>query len=180
MKHDRPRPSSVGGGSRKHAGPRQAGLFAIALFKLLKGALLLVLAIGALGLVHHDVQEVVEGWINSLRLDPGNIYIARILGKLGLVDDRKLQQLSGLTTIYAGLFLTEGVGLLYRKRWAEFLTVIATASFIPVEIYEVIKHLTPTRIAFLAGNIFIVYYLIVLLRRERTAGRTTGTHRKGQ
>jgi uncharacterized membrane protein (DUF2068 family) len=161
----------------KHAKPRQAGVFAIALFKLLKGALLLTLAIGALRLLHHDVQEVVESWINSLRLDPGNAYIARALGKLGWIDDRKLKQLSGLTAIYAGLFLTEGVGLLYRKRWAEFLTVIATASFIPVEIYEIIKHLTPTRIALLAGNIFIVCYLIVILRRERAAGHTKGAPR---
>lgn len=175
MKHNRPRSNPVGEGSRKHAERRQAGLFAIALFKVLKGALLLILAIGALGLVHHDVQEVVERWITSLRLDPGNIYIARMLGKLGLIDDRKLEQLSGLTTIYAGLFLTEGVGLLYRKRWAEFLTVIATASFIPVEIYEIIKHLTPTRIALLAGNMFIVCYLIVILRRERAAGRAKNT-----
>lgn len=154
--------------------PRHAGVFVIALFKLLKGALLLALAIGALRLLHHDVQEVAESWINTLRIDPGNVYVAKMLGKLGLIDDHKLAQLSGLTAIYGALFLTEGVGLLCQKRWAEFLTVIATASFIPMEIYEIIKHLTPVRIALLAGNLIIVWYLIVVLRRERAPRRGPG------
>jgi uncharacterized membrane protein (DUF2068 family) len=148
--------------------PRRAGIFVIAWFKLFKGALLLALAIGALGLLHHDVQEVVESWINTIRIDPGNAYVAKMLGKLGLIDDHKLAQLSGLTAIYAALFLTEGVGLLCQKRWAEFLTVIATASFIPMEIYEIAKHLTPVRIALLIGNMIIVWYLILVLRRERS------------
>ena len=46
---------------------------------------------------------------------------------------------SGLTFAYSALFLVEGTGLFFEKRWAEYLTIVATVSFIPVEIYELLK-----------------------------------------
>ena len=86
--------------------------------------------------------------------------------KLGLVDDRHLKELGGLAAIYGALFLTEGVGLLFRKRWAEYLTVIATSSLIPLKIYEIARHCTSSRIILLIGNLAIVIYLIVEIRRK--------------
>jgi uncharacterized membrane protein (DUF2068 family) len=101
-----------------------------------------------------------------MRVDPDNKYVAALLAKLGLVDDRHLKELSGLAAIYAGLFLTEGTGLLLRKRWAEYLTVIATASFIPLAIYEIHRHCSLTRVSFFLGNIAILIYLIFILRKK--------------
>jgi len=70
--------------------------------------------------------------------------------------------------LYATLFLVEGIGLWLQRRWAEYLTVVATASFIPFEIYEVVRRVTATRIVALVVNIAILVYLIVRLRRRRT------------
>jgi len=42
--------------------------------------------------------------------------------------------------------LTEGVGLALRKRWAEYLTIIATSSLIPLEVYELIQHFSVMKI----------------------------------
>jgi uncharacterized membrane protein (DUF2068 family) len=75
--------------------------------------------------------------------------------------------LSGLTFFYASLFLTEGIGLLRQKRWAEYLTVVATASLIPLEIFEVFKHVTWIRVLLFAGNLAILAYLLVLIRKEK-------------
>lgn len=154
------------------APPKQKAsvLFIIAAFKLLKGILLLGAAAGLFGLLHHDVQQVAENWVNHLRVDPHNKYVAHFLAKLGVLDDRDLESLGGLTVIYALVFITEGVGLFLRKRWAEYLTAIVTASFIPLEIYEIIKESNTPKTVLVTGNVLIVVYLVIRLRRERDSG----------
>jgi len=146
------------------------GLWLIALFKLVKAALLLVVAIGALKLIHDDVAQTVAGWVASIRIDPENRFIHRLFVKLAQIDDRKLEAISAGSFFYATLLAVEGVGLWMEKRWAEYLTVIATASFIPLEIYEIIERLTVTRVLLLAFNIGVVIYLIKKLR-ERNGER---------
>jgi len=145
------------------------GIFLIATGKAFNGMLLLAGAFGALGLLHHDVQQQAEQWINYLRVDPDNKYVAALLGKLGLVNDGDLKTLGGLAAIYAVLFLVEGVGLFLRKRWAEYLTVIATASLIPLEVYEIIRKCNLPKVALLVINIVIFVYLVIRLKTERAA-----------
>ncbi len=81
---------------------------------------------------------------------------------------RALAVISGLshTTLlaiaafaYAALEGTEGVGLALRRRWAEYLTVLATAALIPFEAYEVIHKVTLFRVAALLLNLAVVGYL---------------------
>ncbi|HWZ56574.1 MAG TPA: DUF2127 domain-containing protein [Verrucomicrobiae bacterium] len=143
------------------------GLWLIAAFKLVKGLGLLILAIGALKLLHKDVAAEVERWINFLRFDPHNHYIEKLLAKLGRIDERKLEELSVGTFFYAGLFLAEGIGLALRKRWAEYLTIVSTASLLPLEIYEITKLVTTVRIVLLLINIAVVAYLVIEVRRPR-------------
>jgi uncharacterized membrane protein (DUF2068 family) len=99
-----------------------------------------------------------------LRVDPDNHFIHMLLRKLWSVNDRKLIELSAGTFFYAGLMLTEGIGLALHKRWAEYLTVFATASLIPLEIYELVKHFSLTKIGLILINVAIVLYLIRALR----------------
>jgi uncharacterized membrane protein (DUF2068 family) len=63
------------------------------------------------------------------------------------------------------LLLTEGTGLLLRQRWAEYFTVVVTGSFIPLELYELARHVTVPRLIVTGINVAIVWYLIVTLRR---------------
>src|SRR6267378_2169389 len=60
---------------------------------------------------------------------------------------------------YALLEGTEGVGLAMRRRWAEYLTVIATGLLIPYELYEVIRHVTLFKVGALLLNLAVVGYL---------------------
>ena len=118
--------------------PPAAGLLLIGLFKLLKGLLLVAVGVGALKLLHKDVAAVVDHWVELLRVDPDNRFIHRLLLKVVHVSPRQLKELSVGTFFYASLLLTEGVGLLMRRRWAEYFTVITTAVFIPLEVYELV------------------------------------------
>lgn len=143
------------------------GLWLIAAFKLVKGLGLLILGIGALKLLHKDVAAEMERWINLLRFDPQSHLIRKLLEKIGMVDDRKLEELSIGTFFYSGLLLTEGVGLALRRRWAEYMTIVTTASLLPLEIYEIVKRVSTGRIVLLLINIAVVVYLVIEVRRTR-------------
>ena len=77
----------------------------------------------------------------------------------------KMELASAGAFAYAALFTVEGIGLLMRKRWAEWLTIVATASLIPFEIYEIVKEATALRIATLVVNILVVAYLAWRVKR---------------
>ena len=142
-------------------------LLLIALFKLFKGLLLLAVGIGAIKLLHRDVAETVGHWVNLLRVDPDNRLVHAFLARVLRVSPNQLKALSAGTFVYASLLLTEGTGLLLRKRWAEYFTIITTAGLIPLEVYEIAKHLSPVKIGVLIVNIAIVVYLVLRVRRVR-------------
>jgi uncharacterized membrane protein (DUF2068 family) len=141
------------------------GLLLIAIFKIFKGLALVAVGIGALRLLHKDVAAETERWIELLRVDPHNHYIHRVLEKLSILDARKLKELSVGTFFYSALYLTEGIGLALRKRWAEYFTIVSTSLFIPLEIYELVKHVSLAKGILLLANAGIVAYLVVELRR---------------
>ncbi len=141
-------------------------LLLIALFKLFKGTLLVIVGAGAIDLLHHDVAETIAHWVDVLRVDPDNRHVHALISHLVAVTPAQLRAASAGTFIYAALLLTEGTGLLLRKRWAEYFTVITTAGLIPLEIYEIAKHVTIAKIIVLIINVAIVVYLVLRLKRE--------------
>jgi uncharacterized membrane protein (DUF2068 family) len=54
------------------------------------------------------------------------------------------------------------------KRWAEYLTVIATTLFVPVEIVQLVRLVTATRLAALLINLAVVAFLVYRLRRSES------------
>ena len=143
------------------------GLRLIAAFKLLKGLALLALGIGALKLLHKDVEAIVVHWINVFQVDPHSHYLQLLLEKLSILDDRRLKELSAGTFIYSAIFLTEGAGLAFRKSWAEYLTIITTASLLPLEVYELAKHASIGKVLALVINLAVVIYLVLEICRSR-------------
>jgi uncharacterized membrane protein (DUF2068 family) len=158
---------------RSTAPKRSAALVLIGLFRLLKGLVLVAAGVGALKLLHKDVAEVVTRWVDVLRIDPEGRFIHAILAKLFSTTSKQLKEFSAGFFIYAGLFLTEGVGLLLQKHWAEYLTVITTSALIPLEVYELAKRFSTGKLAILAVNVAIVWYLIARIRTRRGERRKT-------
>ena len=143
------------------------GLRLIAAFKLLKCLALLALGIGALKLLHKDVEAIIVHWINVFQVDPHSHYLQLLLEKLSILDDRRLKELSAGTFIYSAIFLTEGAGLAFRKSWAEYLTIVTTASLLPLEIYELAKHASIGKVLALVINLAVVIYLVLEICRSR-------------
>lgn len=149
-------------GHKKHR-----GLMAIAALKFVNGFGLLVIGLGALHYLHGDIEKDFAHWMELLRADPHNKYLLWLLEKLSNVDDRRLRQLSVGTFFYSALFLLEGTGLALAKRWAEYLTIVTTASLMPLELYEIYVRTTVPRVVVLLVNIVVVAYLVVELKRTK-------------
>ena len=139
-------------------------LILIGLFKLVKAALLITVGIGAIKLLHKDLAETVMHWAQVLRVDPDSRYVHGILVRIFRVTPKQLKELSVGTFFYAGLFLTEGLGLLLQKHWAEYFTIVTTGLFIPLELYELARHFTITKLVVTVVNVLIVWYLVARVR----------------
>ena len=98
---------------------------------------------------------------NQLNLDVGHSIVItllfRLLAYVGNFNHITIIAIAGM--LYAALEATEGVGLAMRRRWAEYLTVIATAILIPYEAYEVVRHPTLFKVGALLLNLAVVGYL---------------------
>jgi uncharacterized membrane protein (DUF2068 family) len=150
-------------GSASHS----AILRLIAAFKLFKGLVLFAVGIGLVRLMHKDLAVEAERWADLFRVDPNNVHIHRFLERMSIMNGRKLKEYSVGTFFYSALLLTEGTGLMLRKHWAEYFTIIVTGSFIPLEVYELMRRVTTPKIVVLVLNVAIVVYLVVELVRNR-------------
>ena len=140
---------------------RSVTLILIGIFKLLKALLLICVAITAFHLVNKDLSESIEHAARVLRVDPGNRYVQIAISHALHISPKKLQLVGIVGLIYAAMFGTEGTGLLLGKRWAEYMTVITTAGLMPIEIYEIVKHVNAVKIATLVINAAAVVYLVI-------------------
>jgi uncharacterized membrane protein (DUF2068 family) len=61
---------------------------------------------------------------------------------------------------YCALQLLEGVGLWLLKRWGEYVAVVGTSLFVPLEVYELVEHATWLKMAALLVNLAAVAYLL--------------------
>jgi uncharacterized membrane protein (DUF2068 family) len=131
--------------------------------KLLKALTLLAAGVGLVSMGDgHEPSQLAH-----LAADPQNHYINSVMAKLASTDPHKLRELGVGSFIYAALFATEGTGLLLRKLWAEYLTIVITTSFIPLEIYEMVEHKSVVKGIVIALNVAIVIYLVWRLRRDK-------------
>src|ERR1700722_4567931 len=102
------------------------GLLLIGLFKLAKAIFFFCIGVGAIHLLHKDLEDEVMRLALRLRFDPESRFVALLLDKVDLIDAHRLRQISVATFGYSALALTEGVGLLLEKVWAEYLRASST------------------------------------------------------
>lgn len=146
-------------------------------FKLLQALLFVLLGIGALRLIHSDLVRIAEHFIYAMRFDPEGRFVNLVLGRIALIDPHRMRQISAAIFAIAALDTIEGVGLVMEKTWAEFVTLILTASFLPLELFEMVRRLTWIRAGLTAINIAVLLYLVWYVkmrmreRREQPAGR---------
>ena len=134
-------------------------LVLIGVLKLMKALLFILLGVGALHLLHKDLVDALMDVIVALRFDPENRFVNLVLEKVALLDPHRLRVISIAIFCYAALDIIEGAGLALEKTWAEYLTLILTASFLPWELFEIIRHVTWWKVVLLLLNTLVVIYL---------------------
>jgi uncharacterized membrane protein (DUF2068 family) len=128
-----------------------------------------VAGLGALRLLNPDFVDRAEDAVAAIVSPFMRGHLERLLARLTGMRPWHLRALGIGAFFYAGLFTVEGVGLWMEKRWAEFLTVIATASFVPFEAWELSRQITAVRLLALISNVAIVIYLVQMLRHTAPA-----------
>ena len=151
--------------------PGRAGLEIIAGFKFLQAATLIIVGLGAFGLMNEGVSDAAQEWLERLALGNGHrlavAAAARTLPFLLAATPRHFGALGAGAFLYAIVFLTEGIGLWRGKRWAEYLTIGVTTSLLPLEVAAVLHRFTAVRVVTLAVNVAVVVYLAWQLRAAR-------------
>ena len=107
----------------------------------------------------NDLQGGVGGPVHN-----SNHGIVYDLQRLFTVSITNLYLAGAAITAYAVLEAAEAVGLWRGRRWAEYLTFIATVIFVPYEIYELTKGISALKVLALVVNVAIVAYLLVAKR----------------
>lgn len=139
----------------------------IAAFKFLKAAALLAGGFAALRLMSPDRASSVQGWLERLVLEPGNVLLAamaqRALALLERAGPNGPKHLAATAFLLALIYIVQGIGLFQARRWAEALTVVVTASFLPIEAVALWHRWTTLRAAMIVLNLAVVAYLLTQL-----------------
>jgi uncharacterized membrane protein (DUF2068 family) len=145
---------------------------AIGVFKLFKAAILVTAGTAMLLELPEQIGLQLEGAAHQLGVGAGRRAVQSLIERLWRLDASLEKRLALFALGYAAVFLTEGIGLLLRRRWAEWLTVFVTASFIPFEVYELAERWGPVKVIALVVNVAIVVYLLRLRLGARSPARS--------
>jgi uncharacterized membrane protein (DUF2068 family) len=130
-------------------------------YKAISAVLLLTVALLLLGIiVDHDWGERVRTLVVLTGMRSDNRFLRDTLLKAGLLGPRSTTALGVLSLLYAMLETTEVIGLLNRRRWAEYLVLIATLLFLPYEGLELFRHATISKLLIFVINVAIAVYLV--------------------
>jgi uncharacterized membrane protein (DUF2068 family) len=151
---------------KEHWRERDQIIELIAIFKFVKVAGLLAISFGLIHLLDPSTDHKLQNWIFTLSEGASHPHVLQALVMITTFTPRHIQALSVVALFYATLYMIEGIGLWHQSRWAEYLTIVATGLFIPLEIYEITRRFTPLRVGALVVNVAAVLYLIYRLRHE--------------
>lgn len=145
-------------------------LVLIAAFKFAQALLFIAIGVGARRMLHKDVGDVLAALADHLRFNPESRFVNFVLEKASLLNDPVLRRIGFVAFSYAGVGIAEGIGLYLEKAWGEYLTLAITISFLPWEIFEVIRRVSWFRVGLLVINFLVFLYLLNLAAQAGRQG----------
>jgi uncharacterized membrane protein (DUF2068 family) len=148
-------------------------LRALAIERWGRGLIIVLLAIGVFRLKTTQVslQQLFDRDLTSLKPFFDQIHFnVRDSSTINAVEKVLNAKPSTLNLIAAGLLgygllqIVEGIGLWSLKRWGEYVAVVGTTLFIPLEIYEITEKATWLKVVVLIINVAAVLYLVISKR----------------
>jgi uncharacterized membrane protein (DUF2068 family) len=141
----------------------------LALERLIRGLLLVLLAYGVYKFngSRNSLRQVFDSYLPLLRpvatrlgVDLESAGPVKLIEKALSANHSTLVYVSIGVLAYGVLELVEAVGLWLMRRWGEYVAVVGTSVFIPLEVYETIEGATWLRVLALLVNVFAVVYLL--------------------
>ena len=137
--------------------------------RAIRGVLLVLLAYGVYRFngSRSSLRQVFDTYLPLLRPVADRLgFDLESAGPVRLIEKALSAQHSTLLMVSAGVLaygvleLVEAVGLWLMRRWGEYVAVVGTGIFIPLEVYEILETVTWVRVFALALNVFAVVYLL--------------------
>jgi uncharacterized membrane protein (DUF2068 family) len=147
----------------------------IAAERAFRAVVLLAVGITLVGHPHTNWASEIANLAQRLGLDPRENWIQRIINDVSRLHANQDLVFGGVAIAYGVLEGAESYGLFRRRRWGEWLTVVATSLLFIPEIWELTKSATPLKIGAVIVNVLVVGYLLSRLRRPGVAYSSTLT-----
>jgi uncharacterized membrane protein (DUF2068 family) len=161
-----------------------AMLRAIGVFKWMKATTLLAFGGIVLAHLHSDIGHVVRRIATELGFAESNRRIADLIQRIGVLEAAHGLAIGIGAFAYGALFAVEGTGLFLRKLWGEYVAIVITTSFLPLELYELVERESWVKGVILLLNVAIVLYLVLRLRADGhwpfARRRATENHHAGE
>jgi uncharacterized membrane protein (DUF2068 family) len=145
----------------------ERGLIWVGLFKLSKAVFFGAVGAGALDLIHKNIGDLLMRIVDALPIDPEGHLAALMMDKVDLIGGHQLRQAGMLAFLYAATCIVEGSGLMMKKVWAEYFTVILTAGALPWETVELLEKFEWFKVGLMLVNVAVLLYLLWVLKRKR-------------
>ncbi|HTC73629.1 MAG TPA: DUF2127 domain-containing protein [Solirubrobacteraceae bacterium] len=124
---------------------------------------------------HTNWASEISNLAQRLGLDPRENWIQRIMNDVGRLHANQDLFFGGVAIAYGVLEGAESYGLFRRRRWGEWLTVVATSLLFIPEVWELTKSATALKVGVLLVNVLVVAYLLWRLRRPEVVHSSTLT-----
>lgn len=140
----------------------------VAVYEAVKGVLVLLLGSGVISLLHlhSNVQALALQLIEHYHLNPTSRFPRIFIDTVAKLNDRRLWMLAGFAFIYVVLRFVEAYGLWKARAWAEWLTALSSAIYIPFEVVELVQHASWLGAATLVLNLAIVGFMAYCLNSK--------------
>lgn len=138
---------------------RAPTLYLIIASKLLKGTALVILAVVAYSLSDNDLPAELHHFLHFFRIDPERKFWSELAVQIGKVTQANVVWVAVGTLVYSLFSWVEGIGLIFRARWAGWLAIAESAFFIPIEVFELVHRFSIGLLLILGLNVLIVWYL---------------------
>lgn len=146
---------------RRETEPPNGVIRAAIIYKAIGSVLLVVSAALLFGIGSHTLaSDTIRAFLVASAMDADHLFVQRLLIRLGLLTHHDAVVLGLIALLYAALEAAESSGLARRRRWAEYLTFLATILLLPPEVAGLLRHPSPGEFLLFVVNLALAIYLV--------------------
>jgi uncharacterized membrane protein (DUF2068 family) len=144
------------------------GMRSVATFDAIVGFFLLMGGIGLVAIAHRNPVALSQHLLVFFHLSSSSIFASSWLNIVQNFSAREIMMIGILMISYSLIRIMEAYGLWYHRRWGAWLAIILCGFFIPMELYNILNHVSLYNLFVLGFNIWIVYLMVKALK-DKTA-----------